>query len=276
MKKKLLLLVVYFCLPGISAYSTAQVDSVLIESRSMNDSIKTIVILPETALNPNPQKCPVIYLLNGYSGNEKQWIGIKPDLPQIANEKGVIFVCPDGRNSWYLDSPLDQTSQYETFISSELVAYIDEHYNTLADRKYRAITGLSMGGHGALYNAFRHKEIFGAVGSTSGAVDIRQRGDNFGLVHLLGDNKENKENWERHSVLNQIDNLSNGDLAIYFDCGTSDFCFQLNEALNQALLNKGIDHDYTIRPGEHNASYWRNAIDYHILFFCKYFERVKN
>jgi S-formylglutathione hydrolase FrmB len=172
--------------------------------------------------------------------------------------------------------PLDKTSQYETFISSELVTYIDEHYNTLADRKYRAITGLSMGGHGALYNAFRHKEVFGAVGSTSGAVDIRQRNDNFGLVHLLGDMEQNKENWEKHSVLNQIDNLSNGDLAIYFDCGISDFCFKLNESLNQALLNKGIDHDYTIRPGEHNAPYWQNAIDYQILFFCKYFKKDKN
>jgi S-formylglutathione hydrolase FrmB len=104
MKKKFLLLVVYFCLSGIFAYSSAQIDSILIESQSMNDLIKTIVILPDLALNSNPQKCPVIYLLNGYSGNEKQWISIKPDLPQIANENGIIFVCPDGRNSWYLDA----------------------------------------------------------------------------------------------------------------------------------------------------------------------------
>ncbi|MDR1436493.1 MAG: esterase family protein [Candidatus Symbiothrix sp.] len=249
----------------------AQIDSISIESKAMNTSVKTLVILPGIALKTPAQPCPVIYLLHGYSGNEKQWIGIKPDLPQIADEKGIIFVCPDGKNSWYLDSPLDKTSQYETFISAELIQYIDKNYHTLADRRHRAITGLSMGGHGALYNAFRHKDVFGAVGSMSGAVDIRQRGDNYGLVHLLGEITQNKENWEAHSVLNQINTLSNGDLAIYFDCGVKDFCFKLNEALDEALWSKNIDHDYTIRQGEHNAAYWQNAIDYHILFFAKFF-----
>ena len=88
-------------------------------------------------------------LING--GNAKTWIGIKPNLPQIADEKGMIFVCPDGKNSWYWDSPLNPSYRYETFISSELVKYIDEHYKTIADRKGRAITGLSMGGHGAMW-----------------------------------------------------------------------------------------------------------------------------
>jgi S-formylglutathione hydrolase FrmB len=250
----------------------ARVDSITIESKAMKTSVKTIAILPNVALSVPAQHCPVIYLLHGYSGNEKQWIEIKKDLPQIADEKGIIFVCPDGKNSWYLDSPLDKTSQYETFISIELVQWIDKNYNTLADRNHRAITGLSMGGHGALYNAFRHKDVFGAVGSMSGAVDIRQRGDNYGLVRLLGDVNQNKENWETHSVLNQINNISNGDLAIYFDCGVSDFCFKLNEALSEALWSKGIDHEYSIRHGQHNAAYWRNSIDYHILFFSKFFK----
>ena len=64
-------------------------------------------------------------------------------------------------------------SAMKLFISSELVKYIDEHYKTIADRKGRAITGLSMGGHGAMWNAIRHKDMFGASGSTSGGMDIR-------------------------------------------------------------------------------------------------------
>lgn len=253
----------------------ARVDSIAIESRAMKNTVKTVVIVPDVATQKPGKACPVIYLLHGYSGNQKDWLKLKPTLPQIADEKGIIFVCPDGKNSWYLDSPLDKTSQYETFISFELVSYIDSNYNTKADRNNRAITGLSMGGHGALYNALRHKDVFGAAGSMSGAVDIRQRGDNFGLKNLLGNINENRENWEARSVLNQIDQIENGDLAIYFDCGVSDFCYKYNQALNEVLWAKGIDHEYTIRQGDHNGVYWSNSIDYHILFFCKFFNAKK-
>jgi S-formylglutathione hydrolase FrmB len=257
------------------AAQAAQVDSIVVESKAMDTKIKSIVIIPDKALNAQTQRCPTVYLLHGYDGNEKQWPGIKSDLPKIADEKGIIFVCPDGKNSWYLDSPLDKTSQFETFISVELTDFIDKNYNTVADRKHRAITGLSMGGHGALFNAFRHKDVFGAVGSTSGAVDIRQRGNNYGLVRLLGDISKNPENWESLSILNRIEKLSNGDLAIIFDCGVSDFCFPENEALNKALWEKGIDHEYITRQGKHNAAYWRNAIDYQILFFSNFFNLTK-
>ncbi|MDR1371586.1 MAG: esterase family protein [Dysgonamonadaceae bacterium] len=250
----------------------AQIDSVMITSRSMDTKIKTAVIVPEIALGDSAKRCPVIYLLHGYGGSEKQWLYIKPDLLQIADEKNIIFVIPDGKNSWYLNSPLDKNSQYETFISSELIEFTDSSYKTLPDRNHRAITGLSMGGHGALFNAFRHKEIFGAAGSMSGAVDIRQRGNNSGLVKLLGSFDQYPENWDNNSVLNHTASINSGDLAIYIDCGKDDFCFKQNETLHAELNRLGINHDYTIRPGAHTHDYWRNSIDYHILFFSKYFQ----
>jgi S-formylglutathione hydrolase FrmB len=269
MKKFLFGLMTFWALSA----TAARVDSIAIPSAAMNTTVKTVIVVPDAAIPYPAQNYPVIYLLHGYSGNEKSWITTKPDLPQIADEQGVIFVCPDGKNSWYFDSPLDTLSKYETFISLELIAYVDAHYPTLPDRENRTITGLSMGGHGALYNAFRHKDVFGAVGSTSGAVDIRQRGSNYGLVSLLGDPSTYPENWETYSVHKQIERIANGDLEIYFDCGVSDFCFPLNEALNAALWEKSIDHEYTTRQGSHNHAYWNNAIDYHILFFCKFFKK---
>ena len=118
---------------------------------------------------------------------------MKPELKDIADRDGLIFVCPDGKNSWYWDSPKDPSYRYETFVSSELVKYIDSEYSTVKDRSGRAITGLSMGGHGAMWLSFRHKDVFGAAGSTSGGVDIRPFPNNWEMNKLLGNESDNQE-----------------------------------------------------------------------------------
>ena len=89
----------------------------------------------------------------------------------------------------------------------------------------------------------------------------------------LGEYESNKDRWNSHTVINQIDKLQNGNLAIIIDCGFNDFFFEVNNNLHDALLKQGIDHDYIVRPGEHNSKYWNNSIDYQILFFKKYFKR---
>lgn len=249
----------------------AQVDTVMVESCAMNKGVKVVYVVPDKALGGQAQACPVIYLLHGYGGEAKSWITIKPELPRIADEKGIIFVCPDGKNSWYWDSPLNPAYRYETFVSSELIEYTDRHYRTVASRQGRAITGLSMGGHGALWNAFRHKDVFGAAGSTSGGVDIRPFPQNWEMSRQLGEFAANKKRWDEHTVINQIDKIQNGDLAIIFDCGESDFFLEVNKDLHKRLLGRGIDHDFITRPGVHNSAYWNNAIDYQILFFEKFF-----
>lgn len=253
----------------------AQVDTVMVESRAMNKGVKVVYVVPDKALSGQAQACPVIYLLHGYGGEAKSWITIKPELPRIADEKGIIFVCPDGKNSWYWDSPLNPAYRYETFVSSELIEYTDRHYRTVASRQGRAITGLSMGGHGALWNAFRHKDVFGAAGSTSGGVDIRPFPQNWEMSRQLGEFAANKKRWDEHTVINQIDKIQNGDLAIIFDCGESDFFLEVNKDLHKRLLGRGIDHDFITRPGVHNSAYWNNSIDYQILFFEKFFSNHK-
>lgn len=253
----------------------AQVDTVMVESRAMSKGVKVVYVVPDKALGGQAQACPVIYLLHGYGGEAKSWITIKPELPRIADEKGIIFVCPDGKNSWYWDSPLNPAYRYETFVSSELIEYTDRHYRTVASRQGRAITGLSMGGHGALWTAFRHKDVFGAAGSTSGGVDIRPFPQNWEMSRQLGEFAANKKRWDEHTVINQIDKIQNGDLAIIFDCGESDFFLEVNKDLHKRLLGRGIDHDFITRPGVHNSAYWNNSIDYQILFFEKFFSNHK-
>ncbi len=273
MKNFYLFVIVFLFLSAVKI-NAFQIDTVAIFSKANDMEIKTIVVIPDDALNNNAQKCPVVYLLHGVGGNQNDWLDLKKNLPQIADEKGLIIVCPDGKNSWYLDSPLNAKNQYETFISFELVQYIDKNYPTITDRNHRAITGLSMGGHGALYNAFKNKEVFGAVGAMSGAIDIMGGGDNYGLVNLLETMRGDIRHWGNHSVIAYAtSHLKNNELAILFDCGIDDFCFFYNEALHNVLLDKKIDHDYIVRPGEHNGEYWNNAIDYQLLYFWKFFNR---
>ena len=251
----------------------ARVDTILVHSTAMNKDIKCVVIQPSaTKTNSTGAALPVIYLLHGYSGNYAQWPSTAPQLSKEADDLGILFVSPDGGyDSWYFDSPIDPSVRYETFMTKELIPYIDAHYPTAANREHRAITGLSMGGHGALYLAIRHKDLFGAAGATSGGVDFRPFPENWGIKKDLGNILEYKNNWDANTVIAAVDNLRNGDLKIIFDCGTSDFFITVNRDLHQKLLDKKIDHDYTERPGGHNGAYWRNSIDYQVLFFWKYF-----
>lgn len=249
----------------------AKIDTLMVNSPSMNKEVEVVVVAPDIALGKDAQNCPAIYLLHGYGGNAHTWLGIKSNLKEIADEKGVFFVCPDGKNSWYWDSPKDPSFRYETFVSTELVQFIDSNYRTVSDRKGRAITGLSMGGHGGLWISIRHKDTFGAGGSTSGGVDIRPFPMNWNMNKQLGEYAANKRVWDEHTVINQLDKLSNGDLTIIIDCGMGDFFLSVNEELHRRLLGRGIDHDFILRPGVHNNAYWKNSIDYQILFFHKFF-----
>ncbi|MDD4515050.1 alpha/beta hydrolase family protein [Massilibacteroides sp.] len=266
--KKLSLSLIFFIGSFISLHA-AKVDTIAVHSPSMNKNVEVVVVAP-TSIKAD---APVIYLLHGYSGNARSWIGIKPNLPEIADQAGIVFVCPDAKNSWYWDSPKDPSYRYETFVAKELVNYIDTHYPVKKDRSARAITGLSMGGHGALWLAFRHTDVFGAAGSTSGGVDIRPFPNNWEMNKQLGDESSNREVWEQHSVINQVDRLKNGELAIIVDCGYGDFFYEINQDLHGKLLKYKIDHEFQVRPGVHNADYWRNSIDFQILFFRKYFEK---
>lgn len=253
--------------------SASKVDTVAIYSNSMKKEIKTVVITP-TNYKKSKTRFPVVYLLHGYSGNYAQWINHAPQLKQKVDELQIIIVCPDGGyGSWYLNSPVDSSFQYETFTAKELVSYIDMHYKTIADRKHRAITGLSMGGHGGLYLSMRNKDVFGLAGSICGGVDIRPFPKNWDLAKRLGDTACCKQNWEQYTVMNVVNNLKNGELQLVIDCGLGDFFLDVNRALHKKLLELKIDHDYIERPGAHNKAYWGSAVDYQLLYFKKGFMR---
>ena len=249
----------------------AVVDTVNTYSASMKKTIRAVVITPDNYANA--QALPVVYLLHGYSGNYADWITKAKGFEKAVDQLQIIIVCPDGGyGSWYWDSPIDPNFKYETYVSKELVDWVDSKYKTIKNRKGRAITGLSMGGHGALYLALRHQDVFGAAGSMSGGVDIRPFPNNWDMALRLGKYSEYPERWEKNTVINMLNLLQPDSLALLIDCGTEDFFYKVNENLHQQLLYRNIPHDYITRPGAHNWNYWTNSIQYQLLFMSNYFK----
>ncbi len=257
--------------PAPKPKAPSTVQTILTHSKAMKKNVPVVVVLPDSYFKDNKTRYPVIYLLHGFGGNHRTWISVRPDLQKIASRYDIIFACPDGATSWYWDSPKNPALKYETYVAKELVSQIDKKYRTIKSPKGRAITGLSMGGHGGLWLAFRHQDIFGACGATSGGVDIRPFPKNWRMAESLGNKDSNQEIWEKHTVINQTHLLKPNKLAIIIDCGTEDFFYKVNEALHQDLLEKKIPHDYITRPGKHNSPYWKNSIMYQIMFFDSFF-----
>lgn len=265
MKKSILLIVFIGYLLSAQA---ASVDTVWVESKAMKQSFKCVVIVPSFS---GTHRFPVTYLLHGYSGWYSNWIIRMPELKEEADQYQMIIVCPEGKNSWYIDSPINDSVRFETYIAKELTAYIDAHYPTQVNRQSRAITGLSMGGHGGLYIGLRNTVIFGACGSMSGGVDIGYAKNSWELPRLLGDSVNHAQNWKDYSVYYLIEKGLPDSLSIIIDCGTEDFFAGINEKLHQKMLALKIPHEFISRPGKHEWNYWRNAVRFQLLFFHRYF-----
>ncbi len=252
----------------------ASVDTVNIQSRAMNRAANCVVIKPESYASTD-KSFPVLYLLHGYSGAYNNWIIRVPDLKLLADRENMLIVCPDGGYSgWYWDSPIDSTFRYETYIALEVPAFIDRTYRTINDRSGRAITGLSMGGHGGIYLGFRHAYRFGACGSMSGAVDLSLSINKYDIAKRIGDTIKYADRWYSYSALAAVDQKPTQPLSILFDCGLEDHLWKGNRTLHEKMIKLGIPHDYIERPGKHDWNYWRNAIQYQVLFFSRFFQQA--
>lgn len=272
--KKILFLFWLTSILGFVRHSAqaALVDTVVTYSAAMKKNIKAVVVRPDNYTTKS--SWPVVYLLHGYSGNYADWITKVRTLGALSDQLQLLIVCADGGySSWYWNSPRDSAFQYETYVSQELVQWIDAHFNTIRQPAGRAITGLSMGGHGALYLAFKHQDIFGAAGSMSGGVDIRPFPLNWDMALRLGSYAEAPANWESHTVINLLHLVKPNKLAILIDCGTEDFFYSVNQALHNELLYRNIPHDFITRPGAHNWTYWTNALPYQLLFMQQFFSK---
>lgn len=254
--------------------AASEIDTLDVPSPSMRKIVRTVVVAPN-ALGPGAEPLPVVYLLHGWSGNYSSWLVDAPHLAQKADELRMVLVMPDGGyDSWWLDSAVDPGVRYATFLSEELPFFIESNFNVVKNKAGRAIAGLSMGGHGALFNALKRPDVFGCAGSMCGGVDLRPwRKNDWDLKGVLGDPRSDWKNWEAASVAFLAENLEPEKAPLMLiDCGTDDFFIEMNRDLHRILLKKQIPHDWTERPGEHNSEYWSAAVDFQLLFARRFFD----
>jgi S-formylglutathione hydrolase FrmB len=265
-----------------------------------------ILYLPASYASSPDKHYPVFYYLNGLGGSELGWTkGGHLDAAADVMKLEAIIVMPDGDDSFYIDSakPGDydacrkdgtglfnamedratecvRTRNYETYITKDLVAYVDAHYRTITTRDGRGIAGLSMGGFGALELAGRHPDLYAATASHSGVdsllyvgphpydaahvqllTEIKHVGSDGGSIGawIFGLFGPDKSFWDEHDPVTLLTKLGPGKLAIYIDCGTDDD-FKLDAQasyLHDQLLANKIDHEFFLGPGGHNFGFWQ-------------------
>lgn len=270
------------CISFSLAIHAAQVDTVEITSTFLQRKVKIAVVTPRGYQN-GQARYPSLYLLHGGYGKFSDWLMAPPDkslVHRIADEYNLIIVLPEGGiGGYYLDSPVNPASQYESFITKEVIAKVDGTYRSIKEKTGRVICGLSMGGHGALYLATRNPQLFCAVGSMSGALDIdtnhwdvtpeRRKAIADRQVSVWPSKADNPAFYYNNSVVNMADKMKTNGLSIKFDCGVDDFLIAPNRELHRRLLYNKTPHEYTERPGAHTWEYWQNALPDHVAFFQK-------
>ncbi|AYL99417.1 alpha/beta hydrolase [Mucilaginibacter celer] len=261
------------------AYAS-KVDTIQVPSAAMNKTYKAAIALPDS-YSKSKADFPVLYLLHGGFGHFNDWLLKTPDkmlVRNLADQYNMIIVMPEGEIfSYYIDSPVDQNSKFETYIIREVIPYIDSKYRTVKDKKGRVITGLSMGGYGSLYLSTKHPDLFAAAGSMSGALDPNMTTWNLTPERFNGLSKfldkimgpMTPDNYLPYSIVNMADQIRRNGLPIVMDIGVEDFLLEPNRELHRRLVYNHTLHNYTERPGGHTWDFWQDALPGQVLFFSK-------
>jgi S-formylglutathione hydrolase FrmB len=275
--KRVILIICFITMMSACVTFAATVQEVNVPSPAMHTQIAAVVILPDSYFKTQ-KTYPVVYLLHGYGSSPAQTFKLAGDILTDAADtyEMIVFLPGGGFNSWYFDSPIHPEQQYQTHIADEVVQFVDSHFRTIRSAWARAITGYSMGGHGAMLIALHHTATFGSAGSLSGVVDFRPFSEEWGIKQTLGSINQFPQRWNQGVVINNLRELKAGELNIYVDVGIKDTFLEVNRALHKRLLEMGIPHIYIERPGRHDDPYWRAAIKYQLFFFNETFKEEQH
>jgi putative tributyrin esterase len=223
----------------------------------------TLVYTPRDYSMTSGRKYPVMFLLHGAGANYRQWNTII-SVQKYADAYGFIIVCPDGlKDSWYINSPRKQMSKFEDFFFKDLVPAIKNKYRVEEDQVF--ITGISSGGHGALYLFSKRPDIFKAAGSSGGVLDLSVESANASLQSILGSGESDV--FRKFSVIHNVGKVAASQKEIIFDCGTEDVNYEANNDFRRRCDELKVKATYISQPGKHDKTYWQRAIKVQFDFF---------
>jgi putative tributyrin esterase len=261
-----------------SAGAQSRIDCNALNSHILKQVVHYCVYLPPGydagATRQPPKRYPVLYFLHGLGDNERTLFNsggwtLLDDLRNQHKMGDFLIVAPEGRESFYINSA-DGTVRYNDFFLQEFLPQIESRYRIRPGRAGRAISGISMGGYGALRFAFAHPELFSAVSAQSAALitespqaldSASQTGAPLaGVLGAVFGSPINVRHWNENNpfVLAKRNAPALKKLAIYFNCGQDDnYGFEKGAAtLNDELQKKGVEHEYHAYPGDHSLTYF--------------------
>jgi S-formylglutathione hydrolase FrmB len=257
-----------------SALSQGRIDCSAFNSHILHRDVRYCVMLPTNYQTDTGTKYPVLYFLHRLGENEQALLqsggwGLIEDLRRDHKVGDFLMVAPEGRGSFFINSA-DGHDRYSDFLLIEFLPFIETKYRAIRERKSRGVTGLSMGGYGALRVAFAHPELFGSVSAQSPALmtesphelnsDLHDAGP---LAKLLGNvfgDPINVAHWNQNNplLLARKNQAQLRTQAIYINCGQQDeYGFAASaEQMHKQLLSEKIPHEFHLYPGGHSAEYF--------------------
>ena len=274
-------LTILFVLPVLSTFAQSGLlkESLKVKSTILASDMEYSIYLPADYEASN-RRYPVLYLLHGYTDDETGWTQfgeahlIADRSIQAGETAPMIIVMPDGGVTWYINN-YDGKVKYEDYFIKELIPHIDQTYRTRPTKQYRAVAGLSMGGYGTMIMATKHPEMFSSAAPLSAGIltddeivngndDLWKNvlGDLYGKKDLTGKSRLT-DHYQKNSILKIVETANADELKkvrYYIDCGDKDFLIKGNMALHSAMIDKKIPHEFRVREGVHNWTYWRTAL----------------
>ncbi len=242
-----------------------------IPSKILGHSVGYCVMLPPSYDTEKARRYPILYFLHGLGENDQVLInsGGLDAIEDLWEQKQIgefLIATPDAGRSFYINSR-DGRVRYEDFFIREFLPYVESHYRVLRERQERGISGVSMGGYGALRLSLRHADLFGSVSAHSAAL-IQQapranvtNSQESELTRMMGEafgSPFDPAYWDRLNPFTLVKEEPRPvELKIYFDCGTEDeFGFNVGaQDFHALLLSRKIPHEFHLYPGGHDWSY---------------------
>lgn len=278
---------------SLPARAQSRIDCNALISKTLKYAVHYCVYLPAGydagAAKSPPRRYPVLYFLHGLGDNEQTLFNsggwtLLDDLRQRNKIGDFLIVAPEGRSSFYINST-DGSVRYSDFFLQELIPVVESKYRVGSGRSNRAISGVSMGGYGALRFAFSHPEMFSAVSAQSAALmtespEELDAAEHSGapqgkmLAAVFG-SPIDVSHWKNNSpfVLAQRNAAGLRKMAIYFNCGQDDnYGFEKGAAaLHAQLLQEGVKHEYHPYPGDHSLTYFLAHFEEVLTFHSRAF-----